>query len=130
MVSAVNSLQKAIYEQLAGDAELASIVGSGGVFDHRVTGKAMPYLVISDITTNDFGPATQEHFLTIEAWSDKTGRMEVQSIAGRVIELFEDAVLAPEDTVLVNLQHRTTRVRREARTNALLAEMTFRAVTE
>jgi hypothetical protein len=130
MPNAANALQKAIYETLAADPELVSLLGDNGVFDHRVTGKPMPYLVISDITTTDFGPEAEEHMMTIEAWSDRPGRLEVQSIAGRVMELFEEVQPTLSDSILVNLQHRTTRVRREAKTNALLAEMSFRAVTE
>ena len=130
MAHAANALQKAIYQTLAGDIELQGLVGEDGVFDHRVSGKAMPYLVISEITSNDFGPDAEEHIMTIEAWSDAPGRMQVQSIAARVMELFEGITPALDAAVLVNLQHRTTRVRRELKTNALLAEMSFRAVTE
>lgn len=130
MASAANALQKAIYQHLAADPELISLVGESGVFDHRTAGKPMPYLVIADIVSTDFGPDAQEHLLTIEAWSDTPGRLEVQSIAGRVMELFEEATPTLDAAVLVNLQHRTTRVRREPKTSALLAEMSFRAVTE
>jgi hypothetical protein len=130
MANVANALQKAIFQHLAADPELVSLVGDGGVFDHRTDGKAMPYLVIADIVTNDFGPDAQEHLLTIEAWSDMPGRLEVQSIAGRVMELFEETAPTLESAILVNLQHRTTRVHREPKTKALLAEMSFRAVTE
>jgi hypothetical protein len=130
MAYAANALQKALYQTLATDAELQAMLGDHGVFDHRASGRAMPYLVISDIVSSDFGPDSEEHQLTIEAWSDTPGRLEVQSIAARVMELFEDTAPSLETAVLVNLQHRTTRVRREPKTNALLAEMRFRAVTE
>lgn len=130
MAYAANALQKALYQTLAADVELQAMLGDHGVFDHRVSGRPMPYLVISDIVSSDFGPDAEEHQLTIEAWSDTPGRLEVQSIAARVMELFEDTAPSLETAVLVNLQHRTTRVRREPKTNALLAEMRFRAVTE
>lgn len=130
MAHAANALQKAIYQTLAGDAALAAMIGTNGVFDHRIAGKQMPYLVIADIVTNDFGPDAEEHVLTIEAWSDTPGRLEVQSIAARVTDLLDEMTAPLDGAILVNLQHRTTRVHREPKTAALRAEMRFRAVTE
>jgi hypothetical protein len=130
MSNAVNALQKAIYDTLSGDATLTATIGANGMFDHRMTGKPMPYLVIADSDTRDFGPDAEEHLLTIEAWSDTDGRKQVQSLADRVKALLHDAALMPSGATLVNLQHRSTRVRREPKTKAFVAEMVFRAVTE
>lgn len=130
MASSANALQAAIYARLSGDATLVAMIGSGSVFDRKMTGKPMPYVVLSDLTTSDFGPGTEEHLLTLEAWSDADGRKQAQDIAGRVRELLDDAVLSVAGFVLVNLRHRSTRARREPKTRAQVAEMVFRAVTE
>jgi hypothetical protein len=130
MSDAANALQKAIYETLAGDEALAALIGAAGIFDRRMTGKPMPYLVTAEIVTNDFGPDAEEHILTIEAWSDAEGRREVQTIAAKVKDLLHDAALTVTGAVLVNLQHRSTRIRREPKSKAFVAEMAFRAVTE
>ena len=130
MSDAANALQKAIYDTLKADATLVSTIGPNGIFDHGVTGKPMPYLVIADSETRDFGPDADEHLLTIEAWSDTAGRKQVQSLADQVKALLHDAALTPGGATLVNLQHRSTRVRREPKTKAFVAEMVFRAVTE
>jgi len=65
MAHAANALQKAIYQTLAGDAPLATMIGDNGVFDHRVIGKPMPYLVVAEIVTNEFGPDGDEHVVII-----------------------------------------------------------------
>ncbi len=130
MADAANALQKAIYTVLAGDTALTGIIGAAGIFDRRMTGRPMPYLVIAEIATSDVGPGAEEHRLTIEAWSDAEGRRQVQTIADRVKILLHDAAPALTGAALVNLQHRSTRVRREPKTRAFVAEMAFRAVTE
>jgi hypothetical protein len=130
MSDSANALQKAIYETLAEDAALTALIGAAGIFDRRLTGKPMPYLMIAEIATSDFGPDAEEHILTIEAWSDAEGRKEVQTIAARTKGLLHDTSLALVGATLVNLQYRTTRVRREAKSKAFVAEMGFRAVTE
>jgi hypothetical protein len=130
MSDVVNALQAAIFARLDGDAALAGLIGVDAVFDHRRTGRAMPYVVISEIETSDFGPDAEEHRLLIEAWSDKAGRAEIQAIAARIRTLLDEAEPVLSGFHLVHLQHRTSRVRREPKSRALVAEISFRAVTE
>lgn len=130
MASSANSLQAAINARLSGDAVLVAMIGAGAIFDRRMTGKPMPYLVLGDLTTSDFGPGNEEHLLTLEVWSDAGGRKQAQDIVGRVKALLDDAALDPTGFSLVNLRHRSTRARREPKTPAQVAEMVFRAVTE
>ena len=47
-----NALQAAIFSRLTGDATLTGMIGVDAVFDRRLTGKAMPYLVLSEIATS------------------------------------------------------------------------------
>jgi hypothetical protein len=130
MAGSANALQAAIYTRLTTDAALNAMIGEGSVFDRRVSGKPMPYLVLSEIATSDFGPDAEEHLVTIEAWSDADGRKQAQEIAARVTELLDGAVLGLAGFALVNLQHRSTRTRREPKTKAHVAQMVWRAVTE
>jgi hypothetical protein len=130
MASSANALQAAIFSRLMGDATLTGMIGPGAVFDRRLTGRAMPYLVLSEIATSDFGPDAEEHLVTVEAWSDADGRKQAQEIAGRVKDLLDGAVLDLAGFVLVSLLHRSTRTRREPKTRAHVAQMTWRAVTE
>jgi hypothetical protein len=130
MPDAANALQQGIYAALVADAALAARIGANGIFDHRASGRPMPYLVIAGLVTTDAGPDMEEHILTIEAWSDAPGRREVQTIAAAVQVRLDDAALTLAGATLVSLQHRQTRVRREPKTRAFVAELTLRAVTE
>lgn len=130
MASSANALQTAIFSRLTGDATLTGMIGAGAVFDRRLTGRPMPYLVISEIVTSDFGPDAEEHLVTIEAWSDAEGRKQAQDIAARAKLLLDGAVPSLVGFVLVNMVHRSTRARREPKTRAHVARMEFRALTE
>lgn len=130
MAGSANALQAAIFTALSEDAVLGGLIGPDAVFDRRMTGKPMPYVVIGEILTSEFGPETEEHRVTIEVWSDAAGRKQAQDIAARVKGLLDGAELALAGFALVNLMHRSTRTGRERKTRAFLAEMVFRAVTE
>jgi len=130
MASSGNALQAAIYTRLAADPALNATIGTEAIFDRRMTGRPMPYLVLSEITTSDFAPGAEEHEVRIEAWSDADGRKQSQEIAARVKELLDGEALSLSGFSLVNLAHRSTRARREPKTKAQVAEMVFRAVTE
>lgn len=129
-MDSANAVQAAIYDVLSGDGALSTLIGEDAIFDRRRIDRSMPYLVIADIATTDIGAGVEEHAVSIEAWSDTPGRKQVQEIAGRVRMLLNDAAPETSGVALVNLQHRTTRVRREPKSKAFVAEMTFRAVTE
>ncbi|MGV3550170.1 DUF3168 domain-containing protein [Rhizobium sp.] len=130
MAGSANALQAAIHAWLAGDTTLTALIGADSVFDRRVTGKAMPYLVLSEIVTSDFAPGLEEHIVTIEAWSDAGGRKQSQDIAARVRVLLDGASPALSGFALVNLGHQRTVARREVKSKAQVAAMVFRAVTE
>jgi hypothetical protein len=133
-MSAANALLRAIQTRLAADAALASLTGVGGIIDRLLARPVLPCLVIGDLESRDYSTSTEkaeEHFLTLEAWAEAGGRRRAQEIAARVVALLDDAALPLEGgIVLVNLQHRSTRSRREAKTRNFVAEMQFRAVTE
>jgi hypothetical protein len=130
MAGSANALQAAIHARLSDDATLTAVIGAGAVFDRRMTGKPMPYLVLSEIVTSDFAPGTEEHIVRIEAWSDTGGRKQSQDIAARTRALLDGASLTLTGYALVNLAHQRTTARRELKTRAQVAEMLFRAVTE
>lgn len=132
-MSAANELLKSIHARLAGDAALAALIGPDGVRDRLASGRRLPCVVIGATTSNDYSTASEageEHFLTLEAWSDGGGRREVQEIAAMARTLLDDAALVLDGHALVSLQHRSTRTRREPKTKLFAAEMRFRAVTE
>jgi hypothetical protein len=132
-MTAANELLQAIHAALAGDAGLTGLIGAEGIRDRLITGRKLPCVVIADLVSNDFSTSTEpgeEHFLTLQIWSDASGQRQVQQIAGIVRDLLQDASLSLSGHALVNLRHLSTKARREPRTRLFLAEMRFRAVTE
>lgn len=128
---ALNALLKAIFSQLAGDADLSALVGTNGVRDRMVARAELPCIVFGEIDSRDAdGETLQVHLITLEVWSLAEGRREAQEIAARVRALLHDAPLVVEGAVLVSLLHQSTKTRREPKTKFQLAEMRFRAVTE
>lgn len=133
-MSATNSLLRAIHARLVADDVLTELIGADGIIDRLLPRQKLPCLVVNEIDTRDYSTGTEkaeEHFLTLEAWADEGGRRMALEIANRVTLLLDDATLTLDGGfVLVNLQHRSTRSRREAKTRNFIAEIRFRAVTE
>jgi hypothetical protein len=130
MSGSANAVQRAIWERLAGDPALTALLGADGVIDRRVTGKAMPYVVLSEIATADLGAEIDEHRVTVEVWSDASGRREAQTIAAHLRAALDGADLALADCALVGLAFESSRSRREPRSRAQVTTMLFRAVTD
>ncbi|MDE1186270.1 MAG: DUF3168 domain-containing protein [Pantoea sp.] len=133
MSAAANQLLQAIHAALAADAGLTALIGADGIRDRLVTGRQLPCIVIAELVSNDYSTSTEpgeEHFLTLQAWSDAAGQRQAQEIATLVRRLLQDGDLPLAAGVLVNLQHVTTKARREPQTRLFCAEMRFRAVTE
>ncbi|MBN9029002.1 MAG: hypothetical protein BGO05_21235 [Rhizobiales bacterium 63-7] len=132
-MSASNALLRAIHARLSGDAVLTAMIGVDAIHDRLLDRPRLPCIVVADLRSEDFSTATEsseEHFLTLEAWSDDQGQRAAQEIAARLRVLLHDADLTLAGATLVNLQHRATRARREPKMRRHVAEMRFRAVTE
>ena len=132
-MSAANALLRAIHARLSGDAALTAMIGADAIHDRLLDRPRLPCIVMTELRSEDFSTATEpgeEHFLTLEAWSDEQGQRTAQEIAARLRSLLHDADLALAGATLVNLQHRATRARREPKMRRHVAELRFRAVTE
>jgi hypothetical protein len=132
-MTAANALMQAIHARLAGDAGLGALIGPDGIRDRLLPRPKLPAVVFGELETRDLSTVTEageEHFLTLEIWSEGEGRRQGQEIAGRVTALLDDADLVLERAVLVSLLKTASRSRREPKTKAYLVEMRFRAVTE
>jgi hypothetical protein len=133
MSAAANDLLQAIHLRLGTAAALTALIGPDGIRDRVVAGKQLPAIIIAELTTNDYSTATEpgeEHLLTLQVWSDAPGQRASQQIAGMVHGLLQNVDLPLSAHTLVNLQHISTKVRREPKTRLFCSEMRFRAVTE
>lgn len=133
MSGAANQLLQAIHARLSGDAALTALIGADGIRDRLVTGRQLPCLVIAELVSNDYSTSTEpgeEHFLTLQVWSDAAGQRQTQEIASIVCSLLQDAALPLATATLTNVRHVATKARREPKTRLFCGEMRFRAVTE
>lgn len=128
-----SALSAAICSALGANGALMAIIGVNGVHDRLLTRASMPYLVLREITSTEWGSDNDgglEHQIALDAWSSTPGHREAEAIASLVRASLDNAALPLAGGVaLVSLLHVKTRTRRDPKTDAHVAEMLFRAVT-
>lgn len=132
MSDAQSAVSAAIFSALQAKSELAALIGADGVHDRLLTKAAMPYVLIREISSTEWGADNDgglEHQILIDAWSAKAGHAEAQAMAGLIRSSLDSQPLTLSGFTLINLTHTKTRTRREVKTDAHVAEMIFRAVT-
>ena len=133
MTSANLALRAAIHHALSTDSGLTAALGGARVYDAPPRGATFPYVTlgearVSDASADD-GP-TQEHLLTLHAWSRQGGHKEAHGIAGALLHALDDAPLTPDGHRLINLRFAVADIRRESDGRTYHAVVRFRAVTE
>jgi len=133
MSSAVAALRAAIHDALVADSALVTLLGAPRIYDEPPATPAFPYVTLGEARVQDIsvvdGP-TQEHQLTLHAWSRQGGHREAHMIAGAVLQALDDAALTPAGYHLVNLRFSVADIRREKDGRTYHALVRFRAVTE
>lgn len=144
MSAPVNELMAALQAAVMADAALVAWIGADGFSDRRLRATRFPALTIGAVEARDFSTGTETGFeivLTLEAWSER-GRREAEEVAEGVRRVAQGLppALAPAQAPalapalaslrLVNMVHRRTVSRREAKTGLFVAEVTMRAVVE
>ena len=131
--AASTALRSAIHDALAADAALVSLLGAGKVYDEPPRAAAFPYVTLGETRIADFstgGEPSEEHQLTLHAWSRQGGHKQAHEIAGALLQALDDAPLSLADHTLVNLRFSVADIRREADGRTYHALVRFRAVTE
>src|ERR1700733_2370147 len=133
MPSAHVALRSAIHDALVADSGLAAALGGNRVYDEPPRNANFPYVTLGEArivdAACDDGP-TQEHQLTLHAWSRQGGHKEAHVIAGALLAALDDAPLTLDDHRLVNMRFAIADIRREADGRTYHALVRFRAVTE
>jgi hypothetical protein len=133
MPSANVALRSAIHDALIADTALTSALGGAHVYDEPPRNAAFPYVTLGEArivdASADDGP-TQEHQLTLHAWSRQGGHKQAHVIAGALLQALDDAPLSPDGHRLVNLRFSIADIRRESDGRTYHALVRFRAVTE
>lgn len=133
MPAAAVALRAAIHLALTNDSGVTSALGGPRIYDEPPRGATFPYVTLGDArildASGDNAP-TQEHQVTLHAWSQQGGHKEAHVIAGALLQALDDAPLAPSGHRLVNLRFTLADIRREADGRTYHALVRFRAITE
>lgn len=127
------ALRTAIYDALIADTALTSALGGARIYDEPPRGASFPYVTLGEARLLDASAddsQTQEHQLTLHAWSRKGGHREAHVIAGALLQALDDAPLELDGQRLVNLRFSIADIRREADGRTYHALVRFRAITE
>ena len=133
MSSAAAALRAAIHDALLANTPLTSLLGGARVYDEPPRTPAFPYVTLGEARVQDISVAdgpTQEHRLTLHAWSRQGGHREAHDIAGALLQALDDAALTLTGYHLVNLRFAVADIAREKDGRTYHALVRFRAVTE
>ncbi len=76
MTDPQSALSVAIVAALNANAALTAIIGANAIHDRLLTRAAMPYIVLRDITSTEWGADNDgglEHQISLDAWSFAAG---------------------------------------------------------
>lgn len=127
------ALRAAIHDALLADAALTTALGAPRIYDTPPPAAAFPYVTLGEMRITDIsgdGGKTQEHQLTLHAWSRQGGHKEAHVITGALLGALDDVSLAPSGHRLVNMRFSLADIRRESDGRTYHALVRFRAVTE
>lgn len=133
MTSASVALRAAVHAALRSDSGFAAVLGGSRVYDEPPRNVAFPYVTLGEARLSDLsgdGGTTQEHQLTLHAWSRQGGHREAHTIAGALLQALDDAPLPLGGHRLVNFRFSVADIRRERDGRTYHALVRFRAVTE
>ena len=133
MPAATVALRAAIHDALVADGGVILALGGPRIYDAPPRDAAFPYVTLGEARIVDISAdagATQEHQLTLHAWSRQGGHKEAHVIAGALLSALDDAPLSPDGHRLINLRFAIADIRREADGRTYHALVRFRAVTE
>lgn len=133
LLGADYALQETVFATLADDTVLFDLLKGDKVFDHVPKGADFPYVAFSNLTSRDGSTATEpgiECRLTLNVWSQESGRREVLVIMQRIRALLHDQNLNLSEHVLVNLREEFADVAQQNDLRTFRGILRFRAFIE
>lgn len=127
------ALRAAVHDALMSDTRVTSVLGGPKIYDEPPRAAAFPYVTLGEARIADFSAGaerSEEHQLTLHAWSRQGGHREAHVITGALMQALDDAALALADHHLVNFRFAVADVRRKGDGRTYHALVRFRAVTE
>ncbi|WP_053997881.1 DUF3168 domain-containing protein [Ahrensia marina] len=129
------ALQKALFDLLSQDPALTGLLGDERVHDAVPKNRKFPFLVIGDLTANDWSTSDylgQAFIVTLRVWSSAQGRKEIYDICQRVRTLMKSDIQLPNGSQshLVMTWPVSERFEREIAARSMRATLRFRILLE
>lgn len=127
------SLQRGVYQALAGSPALGSLLGGTRIYDDPPQAASYPFITLGESTLRDWSTGTEdgaEHLLTLHVWSRSGGKKQVQDIIEEIKSALHDRPLSLIDHHLVNLRNEFSEVRPDPDGDTFHGVVRYRAVTE
>ena len=127
------SLQRGVYQALAGSVDLTTLLGGIRVYDHAPQAAPYPFITLGQSVVRDWSTGTEdgaEHDLTLHVWSRSGGKKQVHQIIEVIRTVLHDQPLTLADHHLVNLRHELSEARLDPDGDTFHGIVRYRAVTE
>ncbi|GAB4225333.1 MAG: DUF3168 domain-containing protein [Methyloligellaceae bacterium] len=131
--SASWSLQQGIYQALAGNPQVTSLLGGQKIFDNPPQDATFPYLTFGQTTERDWSTGSEdgsEHTVTLHVWSRAGGKKETYEIIETIRQALNAAPLTVSDHALINLRHEFSEARHDEDGETFHGIVRYRAITE
>ena len=127
------SLQRGVYQALAGSVDLTTLLGGIHVYDDAPQAAPYPFITLGQSVVRDWSTGTEdgaEHDLTLHVWSRSGGKKQVHQIIEAIRTVLHDQSLALSDHHLVNLRHELSEARLDPDGDTVHGIVRYRAVTK
>jgi Protein of unknown function (DUF3168) len=127
------SLERGVYQALAGSVDLTTLLGGVRVYDDAPQAAPYPFITLGQSVVRDWSTDTEdgaEHDLTLHVWSRSGGKKQVHQIIEAIRTVLHDQPLTLADHHLVNLRHELSEARLDPDGDTFHGIVRYRAVTE
>jgi Protein of unknown function (DUF3168) len=127
------TLQRGVYQALAGSVDLTTLLGGVRVYDDAPQAAPYPFITLGQSVVRDWSTGTEdgaEHNLTLHVWSGSGGKKQVLEILEAIRAVLHDQPLMLADHHLVNLRHEFSEARLDPDGDTFHDIVRYCAVTE
>ncbi|MCF6322351.1 MAG: DUF3168 domain-containing protein [Rhizobiaceae bacterium] len=126
-------VQGVIYTSLAANAQLATLIGPGRIYDDVPPNQHPPYVTFGRSNHLDWSTDSEsgmEHEFELHSWTRENGRKEIYLIQEVLIEVLTGLIGAMDEHHIINFTHENSAIETHDKYQAFLGISTFRVITE